>query len=63
MDVFLGIHDEYEVLYILETRGLIDGSEAGRIQNRITTDNAERLLRPIVQKAFVRYFNPSGYRH
>jgi hypothetical protein len=62
MDVFLGIHDEYEVLYILETRGLIDGG-AVRLQNRIKAENAERILRPIVQKAFARYFNPSGWRH
>ena len=66
MSVFFGIHCEWEIPYILETHGLIDAIEGDRLLNRLPAtqddERSERLL-PIVQRAFLKYFNPSGRFH
>ena len=63
LGVFLGIHYEWEMPMILEEHGLIDEVEAERLLEVLDTENAEQILRPTVQKAFLNYCNPSCRRH
>lgn len=57
--VFLGIFNEFEVPIILEKHGLLDEAEASLlIESPELTGNAEQILRPIVQQAFLRHYNP-----
>ncbi|NNE85807.1 MAG: hypothetical protein HKN28_17730 [Alphaproteobacteria bacterium] len=59
--VFIGLWDEWEIPWILEDHGLIDEIDADRIVALLETSNdPERLLRPIVLKAYRKYYNPSG---
>ena len=58
--VFIGLWDGWEVPYILEKNGLIDEIETDRIYDLMeTTDDPEHILRPVVRKAFLDYYNPS----
>ena len=63
MGVFLGFFCEFEMPIILEKHGLIDEMEAERLLEVSDTENAEQILRPIIQKAFLNYCNPSCRRH
>lgn len=59
--VFIGLWDECEIPWILESHGLIGEIECDRIVELLETCNdPERLLRPIVRKAYRNYYNPSG---
>jgi hypothetical protein len=58
MMVFIGLWDEWEIPNILEEYGLIDQCETMRIYETMEYD-PERVLLPIVRKAFRDYFNPS----
>ena len=59
--VFIGLWDTPEMPLILEQYGLIDRIDEFRIYDRLEFgDDPERVLRPIVQKAFLEYYNPSG---
>ena len=59
--VFVGLWDTPEMPLILEQYGLIDRIDEFRIYDRLEFgDDPERVLRPIVQKAFLEYYNPSG---
>ena len=59
--VFVGLWDEWEIPSILERHGLIDEIEEFHIYDRLeTSGDPERALRPLVQKAFLDHYNPSG---
>jgi hypothetical protein len=59
--VFVGLWDNSEMPWILEKYGLIDRIDEFRIYDRLEfSDDPERVLRPIVQKAYQDYYNPSG---
>jgi len=59
--VFIGLWDEWEIPMILEDYGLIDEIDTDRIVELLETcSDPERLLRPIVRKAYRNYYNPSG---
>jgi hypothetical protein len=58
---FLGHHAEWEVPMMLQDYRLIDCDTADEICEAPNfQQNAERILRPIVQKAFYDHYNPSG---
>lgn len=64
IEVFLGIFYEGEVPLILAEHGLLDSETAEDLMAREDIiENAEGILRPVVQNAFLRYFNPSGLCH
>ena len=59
--VFLGLWDEWEVPSILERYGLIDKVDELHTYDRLeTSTNPESVLRPLVRKAFLDHYNPSG---
>ena len=58
--VFIGLWDEWEMPIILERFGLIDETDELRIYELLETcSDPERLLRPIVRKAYRDHYNPS----
>jgi len=59
--VFLGLWDEWEMPNILERHGLIDEIDESRIYDLLASSrDPERVLRPIVRKAFRDHFHPSA---
>jgi hypothetical protein len=59
--VFIGLLNEWDLVMTLEDHGLIDEFDASSIYDLLETcSDPEHVLRPIVQKAFHDYFNPSG---
>jgi len=59
--VFIGLWCEGDMVVKLEDHGLIDKFDASYIYDRLETcSDPEHVLRPIVQKAFHKHFNPSG---
>ena len=49
---------------ILERHGLIDECEVNKIyEGPDLRQHGELILRPIVQKAFFQYYNPTGWLH
>lgn len=59
--VFVGVFDELDVPMILEEYGLLDEIEMDEIyEGPDLSEHGERILRPIVQKAFLDHYNPSG---
>ncbi|MFT5449058.1 MAG: hypothetical protein ACI9DC_004245 [Gammaproteobacteria bacterium] len=59
--VFIGLWCEWEIPRILETYGLIDEFEATRLYALIeTSDDLDLELGPVVRKAYLDYYNPSG---
>ncbi len=59
--VFIGLWNELEVPIILERHGLIDEIEETRIYDQMGAGiDPEYLLRPLVKRAFLDHYNPSG---
>jgi hypothetical protein len=59
--VFIGLLNEWDLVMTLEDHDLIDEFEATCICDQLETcSDPEHVLRPIVQKAFHKHFNPSG---
>ena len=59
--VFIGLWDELEMPTILEDHGLIDGLDVSRIYDLLETcSDPEHVMRPFVQKAYLKHYNPSG---
>ena len=59
--VFIGLWVEWEMPMILEDHGLIDEDDTDRLFDLLETcGDPERLLRPIVRKAYRDHYNPSG---
>ena len=59
--VFIGLWCEWDMVMKLEDHGLIDEFDASSIYDLLETcSDPEHVLRPIVQKAFHKHFNPSG---
>jgi hypothetical protein len=64
IQVFAGIFFEPEIPIILEKYGLIDEIEVDQLyEGEDLVEHGERILRPIVQKAFLQHYNPSGHLH
>jgi hypothetical protein len=62
--VFAGVFNEFEVPMILEEHGLIEGIEVDEIyEGPDLAEHGERILRPIVQRAFLQHYNPKGRLH
>jgi hypothetical protein len=60
--VFLGLLDELYVPIVLERFGLLAEIEVERIyQGPDLTKHGERVLRPIVQRAYYRHYGSSHY--
>jgi hypothetical protein len=64
--VFFGLWEPSEMPTVLKGYGLISGAQEDILLEQIfsfdeigASDNVERLLRPVVQKAFHKHFNPS----
>ncbi len=62
MMVFTGVFDEWEMAIILEQYGLLDREAVDDILDGPNlSEHGERILRPIVQKAFFAYHRSSGW--
>ena len=57
---FIGVTYEFDVIVDLENHGLIDEYDADLLFEIIDANDPERVLRPVVQKAYLEHFNPSG---
>ncbi len=58
--VFIGLWDEWEIPYILETYGLIDESETEFIYYLLgVSTDPNSVMRAIVRRAYFKYYNPS----
>ena len=61
--VFMGLMDEAEIPLVLEEHRLIEKEEVDRLYEGLArSSDPEALLRPVVQKAYMRYFNSGRYR-
>lgn len=57
---FLGLWDEWEIPNILYFRGYIDLEECEDIYEQLERGEPEQVLKPIVQKVWRLFCNPSG---
>ena len=57
---FLGFFDEWEVPNTLYLRRYIDPEECDEIYEQLECGDPEEVLRPVVQKVWRLYCNPSG---
>jgi hypothetical protein len=57
---FLGLFYAWEVPDILHFRGYIDLEECEEIYEQLERGEPEQVLRPVVQKVWRRFCNPSG---
>lgn len=57
---FLGLWDPWEIPNILHREGYIDLEECEQLYNRLERREAEQVLRPVVQKVWRLFCNPSG---
>lgn len=59
--VFIGLLNEWEILEVLARYGLIEPGDVARIHSLLDDCNdPEPVLRPVVQRAYVDLYNPSG---
>ena len=59
--VFIGLWERWQIPEILERHGLIDEVDVERLFDLLEFgSDPERVLRPIVRKAFQDHYNPSG---
>lgn len=59
---FIGLLYEWDIPMLLEDFGLLDEDEVDAFYEGLEDDDdvdPEHVLRPLVQKAFFKYFNPS----
>ncbi len=57
---FLGLWDEWEIPNILHLRGYIDLEECEEIYEQLERGEPEQVIRPVVQKVWRLFCNPSG---
>ena len=57
---FLGLWDEWEIPNILYFRGYIDLEECEEIYEQLERGEPEHVLKPVVQKVWRLFCNPSG---
>ena len=56
MMVFMGIWQPYEVPEILEMNGLVSKDDMEEIVTRLEDEDHEKVLLPLVRRAFFQYF-------
>ena len=62
--VFMGLHWEWEVPYVLEKHRLLDQEESRKVYDALERgSDPEAFLRPLVQKAYFRYYGWSEATH
>ena len=62
--VFMGLHWEWEVPYVLEQHRLLDQEESRKVYDALERgSDPEAFLRPLVQKAYLRYYGWSEATH
>ncbi len=57
---FLGIWDKWEIPGILYYQGYVDLKERDQLYEQLEDGEPERVLRPLVQKVWRSFCNPSG---
>ena len=61
--VFMGLMDEAEIPGVLGDHRLIEEDEVERLYDCLARScDPEALLRPVVQRAYIRHFNSGHYR-
>ncbi len=58
---FIGLSDDFDILFTLEEFGLINESEGDRISELMETGaDPGKMLLPMVRSAYLRHYNPQG---
>lgn len=64
MMVFLGMWNVWEIPIVLEDCELLDEVDTDMLVDRLVdVDDPEPILRPLVQRAYFRYFNPINLKN
>lgn len=57
---FLGVRYEWDVPIVLSMRGYLDDDECDELFEQLDKGEPEKVLKPLMQKAWYRFCNPSG---